>query len=188
MAEIMGMENIFKGFDMEVVKQIFQEIEACSANSERLQTFSAFVNKMVHEGHYGHDNIVFLEKMVEQIEVFGDYFFHTAKGREVLFIDIETLDAYSDWLQKLIWHLDGLQITLKGNNLVREISDIQMGISYFMAGIVLDIGSINKFSRAGLFGDAISSYLIVIQQVNIFHEGTLKDLKEALERTRDTID
>ena len=185
-----GMENIFKGFDMEAAKQVFQEIDKnlADSDSERLMTFSAFANKMVDEGHYGHRDIVFLEKMVEQIEVFGDYFSNTAEGTDILFIDIDTLGAYSDWLQKLIWHLDGLQITLKGNNLVRAISDIQMRISYFMANIVLHIGSIGKFSRVGMLEQTILNYFSVTEQISVFQEGTLKDLRVILWQTKNEID
>ena len=185
-----GMEKIFKGFDLRAVEQVFQEIDRGLADSEssRIMTFSAFVNKMVDRGDYGHPDIVFLEKMVEQIEVFSDYFFVTVKSREILFVEIETLWAYSDWLQKLIWHLDGLQITLKGNNLIRAISNIQMRISYFMANTILHIGSLSKFLRASLLEQAILVYFVVTEQISVFHKGTLKDLKEVLARAKNIID
>ena len=188
-----GMEKIFKVFNMGAVKQIFQEIDACSAGPERFQimTFSAFVNKMFDDGHYGHGDILFLEKMVEQIEVFSDYFFDTniVKGREVLFIDIATLFAYADWLQKLIWHLDGLQIILKNNDIAREIANIQMRISYFSANIALRAGRIKKFFGVGsLGGYVIPTYLSIIQQISVFHQGTLKDLRIVLQRAKSIID
>ena len=178
------MKKIFKGFDVKAAKQVFQEIDGYLADSEspQIMTFNAFVNKMFDEGHYGHGNILFLERMIKQIEAFGDYFSDEGQYEDILFIDIETLDAYTDWLLKLIWHLDGWQLAPKRNILNQEIADIQGKIFYFMANIILHVGSIRKFLGANLLGDAISSYLVATGQVKIFHEGTLEDLKELLAR------
>ena len=189
MEEIARMKNIFNGFNVRTEDRTEElTLEFAGPKESDLMTFSAFVNKMFDEGHYGHRDIVFLEKMIEQIEAFNNYFSNTAEGTDILFIDIDTLGAYSDWLQKLIWHLDGLQITLKGNNLVRAISDIQMRISYFMANIVLHIGSIGKFSRVGMLEQTILNYFSVTEQISVFQEGTLKDLRVILWQTKNEID
>ena len=178
------MQKIFKGFDVKAAKQVFQEIDECSADSEspQIMTFNTFVNKMFDEGHYGQGNIVFLRKMIKQIEAFGNYFPNVEQLEDTLFIDIETLDAYTHWLQKLIWHLDGWQLAPKRNILNQEIADIQGRIFYFMANIILHISSIRKFLVVNSLGNAISSYLSATEQVKIFHKGTLEDLKELLAR------
>jgi hypothetical protein len=119
--------------------------------------------------------------------VFGDYFSNTVKRKDILFIDIETLYAYTDWLQRLIWHLDGLLITFEKNNAVHAISDIQTMISLFMANTVLRIGSIDEFLRANLLEGAIPSYLLVIKEISVFHRGTLEDIKVLLAKIKDII-
>jgi hypothetical protein len=184
-----GIEKIFKGFDIKSVAQRFQEIEIMVKGSRRpeVMLFSAFVEKMVGKRHYGHGDIVFLEEMIEQIKVFGYYFSNTAQDQYILFIDTRTLYAYIDWLQKLIWHLDGLLIIFERDNAVHAISDIQTRISLFMANILLRIGSIDEFLRANLLEEAIPSYLLVINEISVFNKGTLEDLKVLLAEIKDII-
>ena len=188
-----GMEKIFKEFNIKLAEHVLREIDEGLADSDpkssSIMTFSDFVDKMVNEGNYGHSNIVFLEKMVEQIEALGDYFFDISivKGRKVVFIDIETLDAYIDWLQKLIWHLDGLQIIVKSNDIVHEIANIQTRISYSMANIALYIGSIDRLFRYGFLEQAMSNYFSAIGQISIFGRGTLEESKGILQRVKDII-
>ena len=179
------MKKIFENFGMHKKAKTKKPISGFGEIAEsELMLSNEFLKKMIDEGYYAQGPVVFLEKMIEQLEAFNQYFFKKVSDKDVLHIDTSILEGYTDWLQKIIRHLDGLQSVFQRNNITRQIADIQMRISYVFTDINFETGSIDRFLRAGSLGYAIPGYLLVIQQINEFHKGTLKELREILKQAK----
>ncbi|MCK4354965.1 hypothetical protein KAW43_01265 [Candidatus Parcubacteria bacterium] len=186
------MKKIFESFGVHKKAKTEKSISGFRKITEAdldLMPFNIFVKKMIDEGYYAQGLVVFLEKMIEQIETFNQYFFTKVSDKDVLHIDTSILEGYIDWLQKIIMHLNKLESAFQGNNIVRQIADIQERISYVYADITMQTGSIDRFLRTGLLEQAIPSYFSVIRQIRAFHNGsTLNELREILEQVKNIID
>lgn len=182
------MKKIFESFDIHKKAKTKKPISGFGEIAEsELMLSNEFLKKMIDEGYYAQGPVVFLEKMIEQLEAFNQYFFKKISDKDVLHIvhiDTSILEGYTDWLKKIIWYLDIIQEISKKNSIVRQIVDIQIRITYVFADITLHTGSIDRFLRIGSLVYAISSYLSVIQQINEFHNGTLKELRDILKQAK----
>ena len=175
MTEVCRIKEILQGFDIEAkgVREAHPQ--------QDILLFAEFRKEMANQGHY-EDSVVFLLKTIGQMESFNKYF---NKQGDFLFLDISTLGGYIDWLQEMIWMLDGLQILLKCNSAARDIAKAQEMVSYFYTNIFLLFGSIKKFLEASLWDEAVNTYIIVTEQIDVFHSGSLIEFKEILEKIID---
>jgi len=138
-----------------------------------------FVNKTILDKDNIKDSVDILREMLEQLEEFNQWFNESRSS--ILFIDIEALKIYREWLDSIIDYIDQIEIVFEKDTIVYQIRESHGSFSKFFSLININICAIEMFLETNQDERAVMHGLTTLNQINEFYKQEVKKLEIALE-------